>query len=79
MCIRACTLCFQTYDDEGEDDHCFQSVNKIVVAGGGNSKAPTKEMYNDDDNDEEEDTKYVLNQMQRSEESLKVLFIKKLI
>lgn len=28
--------------------------------------------YNDEDNDEEEDTKYVLNQMQKSEESLKV-------
>lgn len=73
MCINGCSLCFQTYDEECDEDTCFNSINKIVVGGRRSKATPTpSDTYNDEDNDEEEDTKYVLNQMQKSEESLKV-------
>lgn len=72
MCISGCSLCFQTYDDECEDDTCFHTINKIVVGGRGSKTQTQTDTYNDEDNEEEEDTRYVLHQMQKSEESLKV-------
>lgn len=73
MVINCCSLCYSTYDDdENDDDKCFQSVNKIVVASK-DGPVPQMDTYNDEDNaEEEEDTKYVLNEMKRSEEQLRV-------
>lgn len=46
MCINCSSICFLTYDNEKDDDHCFRSINKIVVAGHNSRKVFVQNAFN---------------------------------